>query len=143
MYDRPTAQELIDAAIMHFESAIIPAVRSDRKLYFTTLVATNVLKIVGREMQHSRAHLLAEWERLNALQGGDQPLPVEPQAAQKALAERNSALCADIRAGKYDAAGEQQAALFAHLMATTVEQLVVANPKFLQTLAAEDAAEAG
>lgn len=140
MYDRPTAHELINAAIMHFEAAVIPAVRADRRLYFQTLVAVNVLKIVGREMTLGRDHLLAEWGRLNALLGDSVAPPAEPDAAQFALAARNAALCADLRAGKYDGAGADQAALLAHLLATTVEQLAVANPKFLQTLAAEDAA---
>ncbi len=138
MYDRPTADELIDAALAHFEAQVIPAIRADRRLYFQTLVAVNVLKIVQREMQHARDHQQAEWLRLNALLNSSEPLPSDAHAAAAQLTQRTGDLCASIRRGDYDGGGERQAALFAHLLAATVEQLAVANPRYLQTLAAED-----
>lgn len=134
MYDRPSAQELIEAARLHMETAIVPAVKADRKLYFQTLVAINVLKIVGREMDMGAAQVEAEWSRLNAFLGTSDAMPARAADQVAALSERNRTLAAAIRAGEYDA----NADLLAHLQATAVEQLQVANPRFLATLAAED-----
>lgn len=135
MYDRPTAQELLEAARQHIESALLPLAKSQsHKLYFQTLVALNVMKIVERETALRSAHLHAEWSRLNLL-GDPQPLPESDEALEQALQTRNQALCAAIRAGDHDT----DTALFEHLKATAREQLAVANPKFLQMLAAEDA----
>lgn len=136
MYDQPTLNELLDAVRMHLESHIVPAVRKDRKLYFQTLVAINVLKIAGRELYLGEGHLKAAWVRLNALENVDTTLPDRDSAARNALSERESALCERIRAGDYDS-GENRALLFDHLIAATTEQLEVANPRLLATLAAE------
>lgn len=138
MYDRPTINELIDAARMHLETAIIPAVRADRKLYFQTLVAINVLKIAGRELALAPQYAEAEWAGLNRLENRDAPAPANLADLQAAIHERNKLLCAAIRAGDYD--GEaRQSPLLAHVIATTTAQLEVANPRLLQTMAAEDA----
>jgi hypothetical protein len=134
MYDRPTAAELIEAARQHIENAVIPVAKAtNHKLYFQTLVAINVMRIVERELALRGGHLRAEWSRLNMLLGGV-PLPESSETLEAALSERNQQLCAAIRAGKYDA----DAALFEHLKATTLEQLEVANPKYFATLQAED-----
>jgi hypothetical protein len=133
MYDRPTASELLDAARMHLEQQVIPAVRADPKLYFQTLVAINVLKIVGREIALGDSHAAAEWAGLNMLEGKAIELPTPLSTLNTALASRNQALCAAIRAGDYDEP-QKKAALFSHLMMTTAAQLEVANPKFLQTV---------
>src|SRR5689334_13844170 len=137
MYDRPNTQELLDAARMHLEQSIIPAVRSDAKLYFQTLVAINVLKIVGRELEFAPRHMVAEWTGLNHLEGTMVDPPTEFSTLQNQLQTRNQDLCAAIRAGIYDSSEKQQM-LLTHVKATTVAQLEVANPKFLQTLAHED-----
>jgi hypothetical protein len=133
MYDRPTAAELIEAARQHLEINVIPAVKDiNHKLYFQTLVAINVLRIVEREMAFSTTHERAAWERLDALMGA-QEKPDSREGWEAGLAHRNAALCTAIRAGQYDT----DEALFDHLMATTYEQLEVANPKYLQSLAME------
>ena len=130
MYDRPTASELIEAARMHMEAAVVPAVRADRKLYFQTLVAINVLKIVEREIELGAEHAHAEWQRLNQLQGMEKPIPAQLSQIKAGISERNATLCAAIRDGDYDTAEKRQA-LFEHLQQSTVEQLLVANPRFL------------
>lgn len=129
----PSLSELLDAARLHFETAVVPAVRADRKLYFQTLVAINVLKIAERELHYGDAHARAAWARLNALLGEETPLP--EQAIPAALDERNQALSQAIRAGAYDGS----ATLLAHLKATASEQLTIANPRFLRKLQDEDA----
>jgi hypothetical protein len=136
MYDRPTLEELIDAVRLHLESQLIPVIKDDPKLYFQTLVAINVLKIAGREVQLGDTHLRAEWVRLNALENTDIGIPAEPPVAQAAVALRNEKLCQAIRAGEYDDSPRKDE-LFAHLIATTCEQLEVANPRYLQTIAQE------
>lgn len=138
MYDRPSAQALIDAARLHFETQVIPAVRSDPKLYFQTLVAINVLKIVGRELELEEAHQITEWAGLNLIEGGDLPFPLLHSDRIAGLSERNAALCAAIRSGVYDQADEF---VFEQVCQTTIAQLEVANPKYLQTLAYEDHTE--
>lgn len=134
MYDRPTAAELIDAVRLHLETVLVPAIRDNHKLYFQTLVAINVLRIVERELGYAPQHSRAAWARLNMLLGS-KPMPETAEGLQAALAERNAALCAEIRAGRRDTDAE----LFEHLKAAAIEQLEVANPRFLQVLAAEDA----
>jgi hypothetical protein len=137
MYDRPTAAELIEAARLHLEQQVIPVAKAaHHKLYFQTLVAINVMKIVERELALSSGHRRAEWSRLNMLLG-EQPQPNDIATFDAALADRNAQLCTAIRAGAYD----DNRAVFSHLKATTSEQLEVANPKFLATLASEDAAD--
>lgn len=138
MYDRPNLEELIDAARMHMEDAVIPAVRADHKLYFQTLVAINVLKIAARELQLGAGHAEAEWQRLNDLTGESLSMPSHVAEIKSAIGERNTVLCAAIRGGAYDSDAGRRA-LFDHVRATTVEQLEVANPKFLAVLAQEDA----
>lgn len=128
MYDRPTLEELIAAARQHLEAAVIPAVKGlNHKLYFQTLVAANVLKIAERELALADAHFHAQWARLNMLQG-EQSMPTEPAERRAALAARQQALCAAIRAGQHD----DDMMVFRHLKACATEQLEVANPKWLQ-----------
>lgn len=138
MYDRPTLTELLDAVRAHLEHQIVPLLKDDRKRYYQTLVAINVLRIAERELTMSAEHALAEWQRLNFVQQEVTPIPADPEAAKAAITERNRRLCMQINAGEFDA-NPQQAMLFEHLLQTAVEQLQVANPRFLQALALEDA----
>lgn len=137
MVDRPTLVELLDAVRAHLENHIVPLLKEDRKRYFQTLVAVNVLRIAERELLLSAEQTQAEWARLNYVQKQDTPIPADPRAARDALAERNRKLCVQINDGDYDS-NPQQAALFEHLLQTAFEQLQVANPRFLQSLALED-----
>jgi Domain of unknown function (DUF6285) len=136
MHDRPTIQELLAAVQMHLETQISPAIRYDAKLHFHTLVAVNILKIVSREIDAGSAPLIAEWERLNGLQGTDIPLSETNKDIIIGLERRNELLCQAIRNGEYDAA-PSQAVLYAHLMANIRAQLEISNPKFLQALSNE------
>lgn len=127
MYDRPNTQELLDAARTHLEAHVIPAIKSDRKLYFQTLVAINVLRIVERELEADEGHLEAEWGRLSAFLGADTPAPERKSVLIDQLTAKNNHLADAIRAGNYDSSP----ALFDYLKATTIEQLEVANPLLL------------
>jgi hypothetical protein len=131
MYDRPTALELLEASRQHWETQIIPLARdASFKLYFQSLVAVNVLRIVEREIQLRGHHLRAEWTRLNMLTGSENA-PADEATLETRLQERNALLCQQIRAGQWD----DHNALFEHLKACAIEQLEVANPRYLQTLA--------
>lgn len=139
MYDRPTLEEMIDAVRMHLETEVIPAVRDNPKLYFRTLVATNLLKIAGREFTQSDEMKRREWLMLNAVEGKDMPLPESDQALHEGLVARNIELCEAIRDGHYDENGEgARYTLFEHLKGISVAQLQVANPKYLMKLQAEE-----
>jgi len=131
MFDHPTAAELIAAARMQLEQQVIPSIVEPR-LRFQTLVAANVLAIVERELATGEAHLAAAWQRAAELQGdaGDQP---SGAALHAAIATQSRQLCADIRAGVYDD-GPQRQALLAHLRRTAEEELLVANPRFLERM---------
>jgi hypothetical protein len=137
MYERPTIDELIAAAIGHFETQVIPAVKADPKLYFQTLVAVNVLRVAERELKLGWSHLSHEWDRLNALEGKMFDLPASPDEARMALAKRERDLSLRIRGGDYDD-NPGKSALFQHLLNSVRMSLEVANPKFLHTLAEED-----
>ncbi len=136
MYDRPDIEQLLGAVRGYLQREVVPSVQADRKQYYQTLVAINVLGIVQRELQMNMEHLKAEWARLNFVQNVSTPLPVDMVEARAALTERNRKFCEEISAGRYDYA-PQRSALFEHLLITTRAQLEVANPKFLQALAAE------
>jgi uncharacterized protein DUF6285 len=136
MYDRPTIAELLEAVRTHLEKQVIPEIHDDRKLYYQTLVAVNVLRIIEREMQTGTEQIREEWLRLNYVQGVDTLLPSASGKAPDALADRNRKLCEEIKAGRYDYL-PQRAALFEHLLLTTRQQLEVSNPKFLESLAME------
>jgi len=129
MYDHPTAAELIAAARMQLEQQVIPSITEPR-LRFQTLVAANVLAIVERELAAGEAHLAATWRRAASLQGdpADQPAGEMLRAAVAAQARR---LCEDIRAGVYDD-GPRRRALLTHLRRTAEEELLIANPRFLE-----------
>ena len=139
MYDRPSAPELIGATRAHLEENIIPVAKATNfKLYFQTLVAINVLKIVEREYQCHDAHLLQEGARLLALMGNESDLPASTPALEAWVSTQNARLCEAIRVGEWDE-GERVAGLFEHLKARTIAQLEVANPKYLAMLVEEDA----
>ncbi|MBL8133039.1 MAG: hypothetical protein JNL42_14355 [Anaerolineae bacterium] len=139
VYDRPTLEALIDAARMHLETAIIPAVKGDARLYFQSLVAANILRIAARQASLEAAHLQMLWEGMNALQASDEPFDGDPERLRRRLEARRADLCAAIRAGAYDAE-DRAAPLLDHLLMATRLQLEVANPKFLEALDVEDRA---
>ncbi len=135
MFDHPTAAELIAAARMQLEQHVIPSI-SEPRLRFQTLVAANVLAIVERELAVGKEHLAAAWQRMASLQGDLSDLP-NGAALHTAIAAQARQLCADIRAGVYDD-GPQRQALLAHLRRTAEEELLVANPRFVEQMRMED-----
>ena len=129
MHDRPTVRELLDAVRGFLEEDVVPALDGPRR--FHARVAANVLAIVGRELAGEEASLLAEWRRLAAFPGGPggEP-PARLDALRAAVCDATAALAERIRRGEADA-GPLAAAVRAHVRATVVEKLRVANPRFV------------
>jgi hypothetical protein len=131
MYNHPTAAELIAAARIQLEQQVLPSIIEPR-LRFQTLVAANVLAIVERELAAGETHLAAAWRRAAELQGDVDAQPTGA-ALHNAVAAQARQLCVDIRAGLYDTAPQRQA-LLVHLRRTAEEELLVANPRFLERM---------
>lgn len=125
MNDRPTAEELLRAVERFLEREVVP--RLDGVPKFHARVAANVVAMVAREIETADAHERGEWLRLGELLGSDEPCPEGREARRDALAERNRALVARIRAGDADA-GPFRTELLAHLRRTVAEKLEVAKP---------------
>jgi hypothetical protein len=136
-YDRPSLEELIDAACQHLELQVIPVVKGDAKLYFQTLVAINVLKIAIRQATLEEQHTLAAWSGMNALTESAIELPAYVEERRTALQQRSAHLCSAIRRGDFDQQEERMALLY-YVKHVTAAQLEVANPKFLQGIAQEE-----
>lgn len=136
MTHRPTLDELLEAVRLYLEQQAVPALESDRRLYFQTRVAVHALEIVQRERSMGVDPLHNEWQRLNFVQDVEKPYSDDPVEVQQALDERNRALCIAIRSGQYDAPA-RKAALYEHLLETVRERLQVDHLQFLETLAVE------
>jgi hypothetical protein len=133
MQDRPTAEELLEAARRFLEHDVVPQLDGPRQ--FHARVAANVLAIVAREIAVGDAHLREEWRRLHVLlpddgDTGDAP-PAEPAALASAVRAMNAALVARIRAGDADR-GDYRTAVLTHLRATADDKLRIANPRWLE-----------
>jgi hypothetical protein len=130
MHDRPSAVELLEAARRHLTEEVAPAL-SEPRLRFRTLVAANVLAIVGRELLLGDAQTAAEWERLAALLDRKEDRPLSSRQQAEETAAMNQELCRQIEAGRFDQEGQWQT-LLAHCRQTAEEKLAVANPGFLE-----------
>lgn len=129
MQDRPTATELLAAVRAFLEEDLVPTL--DGRHRFHALVAANVLGIVERELATEEETLAAEWQRLVALDGTtDAARPPTLTALRADVRARTATLAERIRGGAVDD-GPLAAPVRAHVRATVVEKLRVANPRFL------------
>jgi uncharacterized protein DUF6285 len=127
MQDRPTALELL-AAVRGFLEELGAGLEGRRR--FHALVAANVLQIVERELRGEEEQLARQWDRLAALLGVDaSSKPLALSALRTVVRELETRLAERIRAGDADA-GEFADRVRAHVRATVVEKLAVANPRF-------------
>ncbi|MBI4185330.1 MAG: hypothetical protein HY521_15160 [Proteobacteria bacterium] len=116
---RPDAAELIALARDQVLAGLVPALPEDKR-YAARLVAA-ALAIAGREIAAGEAPAREERARLAALLGGEGD-----------LAELNRRLARAIRAGAFDAPGDAQARLIAHLEASVRARLMIDNPRALE-----------
>jgi len=129
MQDRPTALELLAAVRGFLEEDLGPALEGRRR--FHALVAANVLRILERELGGEEELLGRQWERLAALFDVDaSEKPQATSALRTAVRELETRLAERIRSGDADA-GDFARRVRAHVRATVVEKLAVANPRFL------------
>lgn len=117
--DRPTAPELLDAIGAFLEDAILPLCRDgdDPARAYHTRIAINLLAILAREWRAGPAADAAERDRLKALLGRDEPLEM-----------LNRRLAEGLRSGELDPG---DATIRAHLRATVIDKLRIANPRYL------------
>ena len=133
MQDRPTAGELT-VAVAHFLNKEIAPIMTDLRLRFRVLIAANLMSIVTRELDAGDAPIRAEWQRLvKLLERTTGEAPANSEDLHGAVEALNRELCARIRAGDADT-GPWRAAVVAHVQATVIDKLRVANPRFLQRM---------
>lgn len=115
--DRPTASELLTAIADFLREEAAPALdKAEPRLGFQMRVAVNSLAILEREARLGPGADAAELARLVKLLGRDGTLD-----------HLNRELAHQLRAGQRD---ERDAALMAHLDATTADKVAIANPKW-------------
>lgn len=124
MQDRPTAQELLDAVREFVATELLPTV-TDPRLRFRTLVAANLLDMVGRELALEPDLLRVEYARLADLLGDRRPAPSDSVELIAAVAAQHATLCRLIRAG------EAPNDSFAAVRNGVHAKLEIANPRYL------------
>ena len=128
MQDRPTAVELLTSVREFIEQDVLPGLEGRKR--FHALVSANVLAIVARELAGEETMLVAEWERLRDLLRIDDVAPTRLDDLKSSVAQLTRRLCDRIRAGDADG-GAFGEAVRAHVRATVVDKLRIANPKYL------------
>jgi hypothetical protein len=129
MQDRPSVSELLRAVRGFLEDDLVPALEGRRR--FHALVAANVLTIVERELGGEEEQLARQWDRLAELfQLDPAARPTAARVLRSAILDLEMRLVERIRAGEADG-GDLATRVRAHVRATVVEKLLVANPKHL------------
>ena len=132
MQDRPSVSELLRAVRGFLEDDLVPALEGRRR--FHALVAANVLTIVERELGGEEEQLARQWDRLAELfQLDPATRPAASSALREAIRDLETRLVERIRSGEADA-GDLALRVRAHVRATVLEKLAVANPKYLEGL---------
>lgn len=135
MQDRPTADELTEAVSQFLQAELAPSL-ADPRLRFRALIAANLMAIVTRELRAGDAPLRAEWRSLAGLLGRGGEAPGDHADLRAAIDAMGRELCARIRAGEADA-GPWAEAAHAYAESAVIARLQIANPRFLERLAAE------
>jgi hypothetical protein len=128
MHDRPSVDELLRAVELLLDEQFVPTLDGARK--YNARVASNVIKMVRRELQNEERQLDAEWRGLDVLLGAAER-PRTLDALRQALRTRNEELSERIREGDADA-GEFRALVLAHVRDTVHAKLEVSNPEWLR-----------
>jgi hypothetical protein len=132
MQDRPTVQELLEAAREAIEREIIPALADARPRYHALIVA-NVLRIVEREVAGGEEPLRQELTALRELLARPpETPPADPARLREDLLEANRELCARIRSGAADA-GPWRERVVARVRLSVEEKLRANNPAQLRS----------
>src|SRR5262249_21578603 len=130
MQDRPSVSELLRAVRGFLEDDLVPALEGRRR--FHALVAANVLAIVERELGGEGAPAARQWDGgAPRSRRGPGTRPGGPSALPAGSRARGSRLVERIRSGEADV-GDLAVRVRAHVRATVLEKLAVANPKYLE-----------
>jgi hypothetical protein len=129
MQDRPNATELVAAVRGFLEADVVPALAGRRR--FHALVAANVLAIVERELVREEDRAVDEWRRLARLLDVTSDPPPRLELVRRGIRDLEEQLTDRIRAGDADG-GDFAERVRAHLRATVLEKLRVANPRYLE-----------
>jgi hypothetical protein len=135
MQDRPTADELTEAVSQFIQAELAPTI-ADPRLRFRALIAANLMAIVTRELRAGDAPLREEWQALAALLGGREAAPADAAGLRDQIDALGRELRARIRAGDADD-GPWAEAAGAFAEASVIARLKIANPRFLERVAAE------
>lgn len=127
MHDRPTVDELLRAVELLLDEQFVPTLDGSRK--YNARVASNVIRIVRRELQHEEQQLDAEWRGLNLVLGAT-ARPASLSATKQQLVDRNRELSDRIREGDADA-GHFRELVLAHVRDTVHAKMEVSNPEWL------------
>lgn len=128
MHDRPNVDELLRAVELLLDEQLVPSLDGARK--YNTRVATNVVRIVRRQLALEEKQLDAEWRGLDVLLGA-MPRPPSLDVTRAAVRTRTQELCERIRAGDADT-GDWRALVLAHVRDTVHAKLEVDNPGWLE-----------
>ncbi len=128
MQDRPTYDELLAAVERFLEAEIVPNAEGARR--FHARVATNVVRIVRRELEREEEAQAAEWAGLDALLGPAER-PADRATLRRAVRTRNDELCERIRRGDADS-GPLRAQVLEHVRRTVQEKLHISDPDWLR-----------
>ena len=128
MHDRPSVDELLRAVELLLDEQLVPSLDGARK--YNARVATNVVRMVRRELQHEERQIDAEWRGLDIVLGAV-PRPATLLATKEALRGRNAELSERIREGDADA-GAFRELVVAHVRDTVHAKLEVSDPGWLE-----------
>ena len=126
MHDAPSSKELLEAVKAFIDATAMPNLSGHAA--FHARVASNALAIVLREMDLRPDSEADEHNRLQALLGSD--------AGREALGLLNRDLCDKIRSGEFTL---NTPGLLEHLKRTTIDQLLIDQPKYSGLNQAQDA----
>lgn len=114
--DRPTASELLETVAEYLTSSVRP--RLEGHAAFEALIAANLLRIAGRELELGPSARAQEGERLRHLLGSEgAPEDLEPK------------LVAMIREGRFEGRRDE---VLEHLRRSAADRLRIANPDYLE-----------
>ena len=136
MQSQPTLSQLLEAVRELLTDDLIPTIQ-DGGLRFKALIAANILAIGERELASGEAAMDAELARLHNLLATDDEPPTRLYDKRAAILSANRHLAQRIRSGEADE-GMVGAEVRNHVRQTLIDQLRVANPKFLSKFTSKD-----